>query len=89
MMDVSSAISKRRALRSFDDFEITDELIEKLAGAAKLAPSCFNKQPWNFVFIREKDNLDAFPPMRQFLLRECCLYPDIVKASLSKREYPQ
>jgi nitroreductase len=56
-MDVKEAIEKRRAYRSLDSVEITDDLIKNLAESAKLSCSCFNKQPWNFVFIHDNDKL--------------------------------
>ncbi len=52
-MDVREAIELRRAYRSLDPVEITDELIRDLAESASLAPSCFNYQPWRFVFVRD------------------------------------
>jgi nitroreductase len=52
-MDVREAIGLRRAYRSLDPVEITDELIKDLAESASLAPSCFNYQPWRFVFVRD------------------------------------
>ena len=57
-MDVSQTIEKRRAYRSLDSFEVTDSLIRKLGTAASLAPSCYNKQPWRFVFVRDPAVLD-------------------------------
>lgn len=56
-MDVSSAIKTRRAYRSFEPLAITAELIKELSEAASLAASCFNKQPWRFVFVYEKESL--------------------------------
>lgn len=56
-MDVKTAIFKRRALRSLEPAEITDELIDDLAGCAQLAPSCFNNQPWRYVFVYEHNQL--------------------------------
>lgn len=56
-MDVHRAIKDRRAYRSLSPVEITDELIEELASSARLAPSCFNNQPWRFVFVRSPDML--------------------------------
>lgn len=56
-MDVHQAIQKRRAYRSLSPVEITDDLIEDLAGHARLAPSCFNNQPWRFVFVRGAETL--------------------------------
>ncbi len=57
-MDVKKAIEKRRAYRSLDPVEITDELIEDLAESASLAPSCFNNQPWKYVFVHDKEKLE-------------------------------
>lgn len=50
-MDVKTAIETRRAYRSLDPAKITPELVEDLARCAGLAASCFNKQPWRFVFV--------------------------------------
>lgn len=52
-MDVKEAIRRRRAYRSLDPVTITDELIHDLAENASLSPSCFNNQPWRFVFVRD------------------------------------
>lgn len=56
-MDVKEAIEKRRAYRSFEPVEITDEIINELVSAAQLTASCFNNQPWRFVFVRSKERL--------------------------------
>ena len=59
-MDVKDAIEKRRALRSLEPFPVTKELVEDLAGAAHLAPSCMNNQSWRFVFVYEEEQLATF-----------------------------
>jgi nitroreductase len=56
-MDVKEAIEKRRAYRALGPAEITDGIIKELATAAQLSASCFNNQPWKFVFARSKDSL--------------------------------
>ncbi len=56
-MEVREAIERRRAYRSLDPAPISDELIRDLAESASLAPSCFNNQPWRFVFVRDPDIL--------------------------------
>ncbi len=56
-MDVRRAIKERRAHRSLEPVEITEELVRDLAENARLAPSCFNNQPWRFVFVYEPDTL--------------------------------
>ena len=57
-MDVCQAIQERRAYRSLSPVEISDDLIEDLAHSAQLAPSCFNNQPWRFVFVRDPKLLE-------------------------------
>lgn len=56
-MDVTKAIEARRAYRSLEPVEITDDLIRDLARHAQLAPSCSNNQPWRFVFVRDPERL--------------------------------
>ena len=56
-MDVSKAIEQRRAYRSLSPVELSDDIINDLARNAQLSPSCFNKQPWKFVFVYGEDEL--------------------------------
>ena len=56
-MDVIEAIEKRRAYRSLELVEITEDIIQELGKAAQFTPSCFNNQPWRFVFIYDKEIL--------------------------------
>lgn len=56
-MDVIQAINERRAYRSLEPVEITKDLINDLAESARLAPSCFNNQPWRFIFVYDPEVL--------------------------------
>ena len=56
-MDVKEAINKRRAYRSFVPVQITEELIDDLGQSAQLFCSCFNNQPWRYVFVYDKEML--------------------------------
>ena len=56
-MDVKRAIGERRAYRSLAPIEITEDLIRDLAESARLSPSCFNYQPWRFVFVYDQEVL--------------------------------
>jgi len=58
-MEVKEAIDKRRAYRSLEPAEITPEILTELGDAARLSPSCFNNQPWRYVFVYEPDALRA------------------------------
>ena len=57
-MDVKQAIRKRRAFRSLEPVEISKELVQDLAESAQLAPSCFNNQPWRFIFVYAPEKLE-------------------------------
>jgi nitroreductase len=56
-MDVIDAIQKRRAYRALGPAAITDDMVKDLVGAAQLSASCFNNQPWRFVFARSAEAL--------------------------------
>ncbi len=56
-MDVQQAIDRRRAYRSLDPAEVSPDLVRDLAECTRLAPSCFNNQPWRFVFVYDPGRL--------------------------------
>ncbi|RMF05100.1 nitroreductase [Candidatus Woesearchaeota archaeon] len=57
-MDVKDAIEQRRSRRALKPFSLDKRtVIEELSRAAMLAPSCYNKQPWQFVFVYEENKL--------------------------------
>ncbi|MBN2053952.1 nitroreductase family protein [bacterium] len=57
-MELSRVIHERRAYRSLGPAAIDRDLIEDLARHAQLAPSCYNRQPWRFVFVHDRARLE-------------------------------
>ncbi len=57
-MKLQEAIETRRAYRSLTTVTITETMVSELSKAASLAPSCYNNQPWRFVFVYESGKLD-------------------------------
>ena len=57
-MNVKEAIETRRAYRALAPVEVSDATVRDLAESAGLAASCFNNQPWRFVFVRKADVLE-------------------------------
>lgn len=57
-MTVKDVIKNRRAYRALKKVEITEELINDLVDSAQLSASCYNYQPWNFVFVYEQEMLN-------------------------------
>ena len=54
-MDIFEAINTQRAMRRLKPDPVPDELIWKLLDAAVRAPSGANRQPWNFIVIRDAE----------------------------------
>lgn len=55
MNEIMENIKKRRSRRAFTDKSIPDKTIEEILEAGRYAPSAFNKQPWKFIVISNKD----------------------------------
>ncbi len=51
---------ERWSPREFLSDTISDEDIETIFEAAHWSPSCFNEQPWRFVYARQQDDLEKF-----------------------------
>lgn len=61
-----NSIFNRRSIRAYKEKSVEDEKIEKLLRAAMQAPSAGNQQPWEFIVIREKDNLKKLSEMSPY-----------------------
>lgn len=48
-------ILSRNSSRAFSDELVTDDELFSLFEAARWAPSCYNNQPWRFVYVRKND----------------------------------
>jgi nitroreductase len=57
-VEVAEAINNRRALRAIDARMIEDDKINALVEAARLSASCFNNQPWRFVFCASPESVN-------------------------------
>ena len=57
-LEVYEAINKRRAFRSLKPFNVTKKLIKDLAESARLSASCFNNQPWRYIFVYDRKILE-------------------------------
>ena len=54
---VVELLEKRLASRSFAADAIPKEIVDEIAEAARLTPSCYNKQPWRFMFLESPEAL--------------------------------
>jgi len=51
--DFFAVVARQRAYRAFAPDDLDDSLIERLLTAATYAPSAENRQPWEFVVVRD------------------------------------
>jgi nitroreductase len=58
-MDLFEAIEKRSSVRSFVPTEVPEEHLLAIVDAGRRAPSGGNRQPLQFILVREKDTLAA------------------------------
>ena len=54
-MDIFEAMNSQRAMRRLKPDPVPDELVWKVLDAAIRAPSGGNRQPWNFIVVRDPE----------------------------------
>lgn len=61
-MNTLEAIAQRRSIRKFKDTPVPDEMITTILNAAIQAPSGKNRQPWQFIVVKEdkRDEMVSF-----------------------------
>jgi nitroreductase len=57
-MEFEKVIKDREATRSFKDISVSDELIEKILEAGRLAPTARNFEPQRIYVVKSKEGLD-------------------------------
>jgi len=57
-METWDAIRARRATREYDSRPLAEEHLNRILEAGRRAPSSGNKQRWDFILIRDRDQLE-------------------------------
>ena len=57
-MEFLELAKARYSCRNYKEQEVEEEKIMKVLEAGRIAPSAANRQPWVFIVIREKKNLE-------------------------------
>jgi nitroreductase len=55
MLTVWEAIKMRRSIRKFAPDDVTEDMVNQMLEAARLAPSASNRQPWRFLVVRDRE----------------------------------
>lgn len=58
-MDVFEAVQKRHSVRSYESTPVSDEKLDRILEAARLAPSAGSIQPWHFVVVTDREKREA------------------------------
>lgn len=56
-MQTWEAIRSRRNVRSFEDRPIADDHLDEILESGRRAPSSQNLQPWDFILVRQHEQL--------------------------------
>ena len=75
---VLEAIVKRNSIRSYQQKNIPEDVLNEIFEAARLAPSASNRQPWKFVIVQDKELKEKVMKASQLHHR---LQPFIAEAS--------
>lgn len=54
-MDVLEAIKAHRSVKKYKPTPVPDRELQKILGAARLAPSVDNLQPWKFIVVNDEE----------------------------------
>jgi nitroreductase len=64
-METWDAIRSRRNVRQYEDRPIEQPDLERILEAGRRTPSASNWQPWDFVVVTDRDQLDALAKVWQ------------------------
>ena len=63
MKSAIEVLQTRRSIRTYADKPVERGTIEEIVDCARLAPTAMNDQPWDFVVLTERADLQRIPPM--------------------------
>lgn len=58
-MNFNELITRRYSTRKFENRPVEKSKILKVLEAARMAPSAVNYQPWHFIVVQQKENLET------------------------------
>ena len=53
-MDFFEVVNNRRAVRTYQEKDVPDEVLNQVLEAARCAPSATNMQPWKLVVVKDR-----------------------------------
>ena len=74
--NITNAIYKRRAVRSYKKQRISDDIIESLLDAAIHAPTAMHQEAWSFAIIQDRNLLKQISDISKTFLAQARQNPD-------------
>jgi nitroreductase len=65
-METWDALTARRNVREFEDRAIPEDQLDRILEAARRSPSSRNGQPWDFVVVTDREQLERLSKVWQF-----------------------
>lgn len=65
-MDLFEAIYMRRSIKGFSSEAVPRETLLELVDAARYSPSGSNKNPWQFVFVTQRDTIEKLSQVQPY-----------------------
>ena len=65
-MQTFEAIFTRKSIREYKPQPVPDELVQEILEAAMQAPSAGNQQPWHFIVVTDRKQMDALADAMPF-----------------------
>jgi nitroreductase len=63
LKDAIEVLKSRRSIRTYKQESVPRNIIEEIVDCARLAPTAMNDQPWDFIVVTKRENLEQIPPM--------------------------
>lgn len=88
MEDALELLKSRRSIRKYKDKPVEEEKIERCLEAARWAPSASNRQPWEFLIVRDEDirkRLSEIHPYAKFVAESPVVFVPLTNPELHSK----
>ena len=77
-MDALEAIRKRRSVRKYSGDPIPRQDLEQIVDAGRLAASGYNRQPWDFVVVTNRETIDQLKVAAQWMEKAAAIIAVVI-----------
>lgn len=84
---IDPIFTKRWSPRSFEDKEVSDEVLKSLFEAARWAPSSANVQPWRFVYAKTAEDRERFLSFLNDGNKIWCKYAPVLAVIIGQKKW--